>query len=291
MSDDTWARPAGVPLPTRALLSAAGFAPSGEALVAGADYDTQTGFILDERGGWSRHDFAFGGVSFATAPEIVRVAGYASNNNVVMKSSAPDVWIPESIPFPGPVNEHGIKDICVGDGVFYACGFDDGGDGSPEFPHQVLFQSDEAGGWVRIEVPCGGCSDREFRAVAITSQGGLLLGGAITNFSGGSPDMYRAFLIHYTGGNWEEIVLPEPGALDRVNDILVTTNGDIYLACGMETGFIVRLPVGGTGEREAAIPAARISALAQSAEAIWAAGEIFVGTAEASRPGLWKRLE
>ena len=100
--------------------------------------------------------------------------------------------------------------------------------------------------------------------MAVSAPGGILLGGAITNFAGGA-DEYTAFLLlRSVAGDWAEIVLPDPEALERVNDILIAADGTLYLACGMETGFILRWPSGEGIEREAAIPSARIRRLAQA---------------------------
>jgi hypothetical protein len=289
--DDTWAPPAGVPLPANSLLTSIGFSPAGEALVAGISVEAQTGFILDERAGWSRHDFPFGGRAFAAAASVLRFAGSAAGNNAIMESSAPDIWTPESLPFPGQPGEHAITDITARADVLFACGFDDGGDGTPSSPNSVVFRSDGEG-WVRIEAPCGGCSNREFKAVAATPDGGLLLGGAITNFSAGSADPYQAFLYHYSDSDgWEEIPLADPGRLDRVNDILITSQGDIFLACGQGRAFIVRLLQDGSSELEATLPTARIAMLAESHDGIVAAGAIFSPGGAENHPAIWIRRE
>lgn len=290
-ADDTWASPAGVPLPANSLLTSIGFSPGGEALVAGISYEAQTGFILDERAGWSRHDFPFGALAFAAAPSVVRFAGSAAGSNVVMESRAPDVWTPESIPFPGDPGEHALRDITARGNLLFACGFDDGGEGTPASPNSVVFRSEDEG-WLRMDAPCGGCSDREFRAVAATPDGGFLLGGAVTDFSAGSADPYRAFLLHYSvSGGWEEIPLEEPGRLDRVNDILISSQGDVFLACGQGRAFIVRLLEDGSSEVEATLPTARIAMLAESDGGLVAAGATFSPGGEENRPAIWIRRE
>lgn len=288
-SDDTWSQPAGAPFPPRSLISAVGFAPTGGVLMAGVDYDTQSGFILDERGGWSRHNFVFGGRAFASTSGIVRVAGAAAGNNAVLVSRAPDVWVPEPLPFPGDGNERALVDSSAFDGVFVVCGFDDGGEGTPQSPNSVVFRND-GGEWERLDAPCGGCTNREFRTVAVTPTGSFFLGGAETDFSAGSPDPYRAFLlISSRAGDWAEIVLPEPGKLDCVNDILIATGGDIYLACGVEGSTIVRMS--GTAVYEAELPGARIAQLAEAPDgSIWAAGAIVDEAGGSSRPMIWKRV-
>jgi len=293
MSDGTWSPDTGIPLPSVSVLAAVGFTPSGEAVLAGVDYGpVPTGFVLDQRGGWSRHDFAFGGLAFASTPAILRVAGVSGTSSaVILKSSLPDVWSPEVLPFPSPGgNERGLNDVTASNGVFFVCGFDDAGDGNAVSPNSVLFRSD-GDGWERIEAPCGGCSNREFRSVAAKPAGGVFLGGAITDFSSGATDDYRAFLLSWSpSGGWVEVVLPNPASLDRVNDILIAGNGDIYLACGVESTIIVRLPAGGSLERDGTIPGAVIRALAESSDgSIWAAGSVRASNTEAYRPAIWKR--
>ncbi|MDZ4804269.1 MAG: hypothetical protein SGI90_05365 [Candidatus Eisenbacteria bacterium] len=287
-SDDTWSQPAGAPFPPQSLISAVGFAPDGGVLMAGVESDIQSGFILDERGGWSRHNVAIFGLALASSPGIVRVAGAAAGNNAVFVSRSPDTWTPESIPFPSSNNERALVDISADDGVFIACGFDDGGDGTPQSPNSVVFRND-GGDWERLELPCGGCANREFRTVAVTPSGSFFLGGAETDFSAGSQDQYQAFpLSSSREGDWTEIVLPEPGKLDRVNDILIATDGDIYLACGVEGSIIVQMS--GTSVYEAVLPGTRIAQLAEAPDgSIWAAGAILDRTDESSRPMIWKR--
>jgi hypothetical protein len=207
----------------------------------------------------------------------------------MMVSTAADVWTPESLPFPANRNERGLEGIAARNGLWVACGFDDGAEGTPESPSRVLFLN-RGSGWDRIAVPCGGCSNREFGAVAVSAPGGILLGGSITNFAGGA-DEYTAFLLlRSVAGDWAEIVLPDPEALERVNDILIAADGTLYLACGMETGFLLRWPPGRGIEREAAIPSARIRRLAQAPDGtIWAAGSLQSGENGEARPAVWRR--
>ena len=283
--DGTWAADGEIPLPASGVVSAVGFTTSGEALVSGFELELPpSGYVLDERGGWSRSEILFGGRAFASAPDVVRLAGTSGIGIVLLTSHEPDVWIPEEIPFASSSqNEKGLNDIDFRDGLFVACGFDDGGDGTPESPDNVVFQN-SGSGWTAVEAPCGGCSAYEFRSVAVLSSGAFLLGGAVTDFSGGSPDEYTAFLLLRTATEWVELVLPQPGTLDRVNDILVASNGDVFLACGVTSAFVVRKPGTGSFERDATLPTAGIVGLAESSDgSIWAAGSI------GDRPALWKR--
>jgi hypothetical protein len=288
-TDGAWAPASGIPLPSDGILTVVGMTPAGEAIVAGVDATSGTGFILDERGGWSRHDGAFGALAFAASGNMLRLAGSAAANQHVRVSTSADVWTPESLPFPAGAGERGIQDIAARNGHWAACGFDDAGDGSAEFPNRVLFVDDGAG-WERIDAGCGGCSNREFEAVAVSASGGILLGGSITDFAGGASVYTASLLLRSTGGDWVEIVLPAADELEAVNDILLAADGTTYLACGREDGHILRWPVGGAAAREATFYSARINRLAESPDgSIWAAGAWLTAEGDVERPAIWKR--
>lgn len=289
VGDTNWRRVTGSWLPAAGLLTAVGFAPAGDAIIAGFDLAPPgQGFVLDERGGWSRVDVSLGVLAMAQSGGVIRLAGSPG----LLVSPGADAWTPESLPFPATTNERGLVDIAARNGVWAACGFDDGAEGTPESPYHVVFLNGGAG-WQRLELPCGGCGNREFRAVAVSATGGVLLGGAITNFQGGAADEYVAFLlVRSAGGDWVEIVLPAAGELDRVNDILVTTDGTVYLACGMGgVSRIVRSPTGGPAVREASFEDARIESLAEGpGGAIHAVGARFAaGNPDLPSPALWRR--
>ncbi len=288
-ADGAWAPVSGVPLPSNGILTVVGMTPAGEAIVAGADATSGEGFILDERGGWSRHDGAFGPEAFAASGNTLRLGGAAAANQQVRISTSADVWTPESLPFPPGTGERGIQDIAARNGHWAACGFDDAGDGSPEFPSRVLFVDDGAG-WERIDAGCGGCSNREFEAVTVSASGAILLGGSITDFSGGASVYTASLLLRSTSGDWAEIVLPRADELEAVNDILLATDGTTYLACGRGNGYILRWPAGGTAAREATFTSARINRLAEAPDgSVWAAGAWLTAEGDVERPAIWKR--
>ena len=162
------------------------------------------------------------------------------------RGRAEEVWTAVDIPAPGDPQEKALVDVSYGGGVWAACGFDDGGEGTVEQPYSMLMV-DTGSGWDLVEAPCGGCGNQEYRAIAVNGAGAVFLGGAVTDFSMGAEDPYVAFLRLYSPstGDWTEIVLPDPGSLDRVNEILLAPGGDIYLACGLpERSSLVRLPAG-----------------------------------------------
>jgi len=171
--------------------------------------------------------------------------GQQRNEVLAWTGTTEGKWTQIQIETPGNPNDKALRDVAYGADTWVACGFDDGGDGSIEEPNAILM-IDEGTGWQLVGSPCGGCGNHDYRAVAIGSTGTIYLGGSVTDFSNGGGDDYVAFLRAYERDieEWTEIALPDPGNLDGVNDILLDSNGDIYLACGEERGAVVRLPAG-----------------------------------------------
>jgi hypothetical protein len=259
------------------------------AVIAGVD-GSGSGFILDQRNGWSQHNVPLGGLALARYQTTLRLAGTWANNDLVLISTAPDVWTPETLPFPPGLGERGIQDVSARNGVWAACGFDDSGDGTPASPNSVFFV-DQGTGWERVSVSCGGCSNWEFRSVAVAETGGILLGGAVTNFAGGANEYTASLLVRSVSGDWAEIVLSKPTELKRVNDILIAHDGTVYLACGMgEMSYLVRVSSGGAITRDATLTSARLNRLAESPDgSIWAAGAVLDGQGNVLHPAIWKR--
>jgi len=192
---------------------------------------------------------------------MVHAVGFASPSGLAVRRIGPGSWIDQPTIFPGDPQEKAMVDIAAGPGgVLYACGWDDGGDGTPGKPYQVVMYNDGAGSdWRFLDTPCGGCGNREFKAIAATATGSILLGGTITDFSPGASDEYRAFVTGRNSlGGWVELILPNAGRLDQVNDILVTSSGEIYVACGLTrtyilhvngvTGWVKEEPIAATGK-------------------------------------------
>ena len=295
-STGTWSPDPGISTPATGWLTAVTlftFAVSQTdvvnlAVIAGVDA-SGNGFILDERNGWSQHSVPLGGLALARYQTTLRLAGSWAGTEEVLISTSPDLWTPEALPFPIGQGEKGIQDLSARNGIWAACGFDDGGDGTPTSPNSVFFV-DEGTGWERVSVSCGGCSNWEFRSVAVSETGGVLLGGAITNFSGGANDYTASLLLRSVSGDWVEIVLPKPTELKRVNDILIAQDGAVYLACGMGgTSYLVR-SAGGSITRDATPTSARINRIAESPDGtIWAAGAVLDAEGNVLHPAIWKR--
>jgi len=135
-----------------------------------------------------------------------------------------------------------------------------------------------------------GCTNWEFQSVAVSDEGGIVLGGSITNFAGGANEYTAFLLLRSAGGDWAEIVLPAAQELMTVNDILFARDGVAYLACGRESAFILRWPPGGSVTRDAAFASARINRLAEAPDgSISAAGAHLTNVGDVDRPAIWVR--
>ena len=201
--------------------------------------------VLAERPDWTRVSLpaSNGGLQALAvdASGTFLATGPGGASVLALTGTADGTWTTESIPLPGDPQEKSLVDLAYRAGTWAACGFDDGANGDEDSPFNVVLANDGAGWSLLKGLGCGGCGNREYRAVAINQQGAILLGGAITDFSAGAQDDYVAFLSLYspTTGEWTAIVLPHAGDLDRVNDILVASNGDVYLACGIDSTTLV----------------------------------------------------
>jgi hypothetical protein len=176
---------------------------------------------------------------------------------------------------PGGPGEKSLVDLTESSGVVYGLGYDDGADGSPGQPFRIVMQYSQ-GAWSMMPSPCGNCSAWEFRAIAATPWA-VYAAGAVTDYSPGAEDESVAWLTMYSiaDAEWTEIAIPSAGALDRVNDILVSSSGDIYLACGDQASAIVRMPAGGDGVVEWENSGIVLFGLGESADgALLAAGLI-----------------
>jgi hypothetical protein len=110
------------------------------------------------------------------------------SNSFVSCSLCPSPWniFPNAsrlgVPTPGDPHEKGITDLVADVDGIWACGWDDGGDGSADQPYRLLLRN-TGSGWELRSTPCGGCSNRPFEALAVNASGALFLGGAITGHS------------------------------------------------------------------------------------------------------------
>lgn len=229
---------------------------SGRRVIVGATPASQEGLIIAERPDWSS---VFAGAPPTALFDAIDVddagnfvaAGAQTAEVAAWSGTAEGAWSEVPITAPGDPQEKSLVDVAYGAGVWVACGFDDGGEGTPQQPYAILML-DQGSGWESISAICAGCGSHEFKSVAIDDAGLIYLGGAQTDFSNGASDEYIGFLWTYAPDieEWTTIALPDPGSLDRVNDILLSANGDVYLACGVDIASLVRLPVGGESDAQ-----------------------------------------
>jgi len=262
-------RPAGAPLeviPLDVALDASGRAVFvGAIRVSGSAVQP---WLLDERTGLG---FALGGegtlnaVAFGRG-DTARAVGTA-NGGLAVRSFAPGSWNVDDLGFTTP-QEIGLVDLEVSQGVFYACGFNDGAAVS------ATLLRNRGPRWESLSV--ANFATIEMHAVRGDPTGAAWLGGGDqaanppTAFLAGRP----------TNGDWFQIVLP-PG-VGTVRDILATSNGDVYLATGTQNAVILRWN-GMLWVHELTRHDARILALAESNGLLVAVG---VATSAARRSPL-----
>lgn len=227
------------------------FADDGRAVAVGGGLDG-TARVWAERPEWTTVPLERNGllraVALGGAGEFVAVGGGVGAAPVARGSIDGD-WVTSTVVLSEPGNEQALEEIVAVQAGWVVCGWDDGAEGTPESPYRVLLHL-VGSTWTPMPTPCGGCTNREFTALARRGEAGLVLGGAITDWSTGAPDASIAALALYasTTQEWIEVVLPEAGALDRVNDVEVLPEGSMVLACGRDgTASIAILPASGGG--------------------------------------------
>lgn len=169
----------------------------------------------------------------------------------------------------------GVTDFvpCVPGGrapVCFACGFD-----GPAGGRDVLLGMSDTG-WGVMETPWGDADIGSLNAVAVTPTGALLVGGqAVDPPPQGQPAILRALLkLQSTDGGWVDIVLPHAAQLATVNDILVTSTGETFLACGSEALHLLHVGPDAPATDEGPGTAGRVTTLAEGpGGTIWAVGE------------------
>jgi hypothetical protein len=253
-------------------------------------------FVSIERPDWTSTSVVSGGGALRDVVELgdgsFLAVGSGGNAGVRASGTLDGTWSQSTVAFPGDPNEKALVSVVEVGGVLYACGFDDGGEGTPEMPFSLMMR-DSGTGFELMSRPCTTCSHYEFTTLGHTTGGGVLLGGAITNFGSSDPaDYYTAFLALYSPGSdsWTEIVLPEADALDRVNDILLASDGSLYLACGADgSAALVRQPPGGLAAVEwMAEGDGDLRSLAERADgSVLASGSL--GSGSSARPVLLER--
>jgi hypothetical protein len=154
------------------------------------------------------------------------VAGGFSRGGQLWTSLDPGQWTADTLPLTG-TNDSGFRDIDVRGDNAVACGFDDGAD-----TLTVLLSRSTTTDWQKIPLG-GGQFGRTFRCVALSATGDIFVGG-ISGAGGLDPHPFLA--VRSPGGDWTDVVLPAPEQTGMVNDILLASDGAIYLACSGEVG-------------------------------------------------------
>jgi hypothetical protein len=148
------------------------------------------------------------------------VAGGRARGGGLWTSTAPGAWTFDDLPLTG-TNDSGFPDVDIRGDRAVACGYDDGAD-----TLQVILSRTTTTGWRKIQP--AGPGTRTYFCIALSEAGTIFVGG-IEGAGGMSP---KAFLAQRTAdGLWTELLLPDPGRLHGVMDILIARDGSIYLAC------------------------------------------------------------
>jgi hypothetical protein len=135
-------------------------------------------------------------------------------------SAHPASWTIDILPLTG-TNDSGFRDVYVRGDRAVACGYDDGAD-----TLQVVLSRTATTDWEKVELP--GTFGRTLFSVALTDSGAIFVGG-IEGAGSRSP---KAFLmVRSPGGDWTDLILPDPELLHGVMDILIASDDSIYLAC------------------------------------------------------------
>ena len=213
----------------------------------------------------------------ATGAQDIVGAGAGVSGFLVVTGSVYDGLDFGFVSTPGEALLKSVLDLSESSGAVYGLGFDNGADGSLEQPKRFVVEYSE-GAWTMLPSPCGSCSTKDFRAIAATPWS-VYVGGASTDFSQGAEDESVAWLMEYSisSGEWTELVVPSAGELDRVNDILVSSSGDLYLACGERGASIVRMLVDGGAVVEWEDAGMALFSLGESADGVLLAAGLIEG--------------
>ena len=151
------------------------------------------------------------------------VAGGLNPGGELWSSTVPGVWEQDVVPVTG-TNDSGFWDVEVRGTHAVAAGFDDGAN-----VLQVILTRTVDTGWTPVDVEGIGFAT-SIQCIALAPDGAIFVGG---RQEGGSPNA-RAFLSLYANGEWTDLVLPRPSTLGTINDILLTDDDGMWLACGGE---------------------------------------------------------
>jgi hypothetical protein len=223
----------------------------------------------------------------------VLAAGTGSTGIPFVTGSAGTAFVFDTEPFGG---EAGLTALVEESGAIYGCGFNDGGDGTGQDPWRIVMKYD-LGEWSNVPSPCGACGSYDLRAIDATPDA-LYVGGSERSIRtgdepyGNGTSIETAWLVQWSfeESGWAQLLLPDAELLQRVNAILVASDGVTYLACGTpETpAYLVRVEPGAAPVVEQEFVGTRLFSLAETPDGRILAAGLEPGEVE-GRPVLLER--
>lgn len=194
---------------------------TGKPVFAGLQMQAPHSVVLDMRGTSPEYIEQYSnGMLTVDGSGAFMVAGGRSSGGGLWTSTAPGDWHFDNLPLSG-TNDSGFLDVCVLGDRAVASGYDDGAD-----TLSVVLSRTAATPWAKI--PPDIVFARTYWCIALDADGTIYLGG----IQGAGSHSPSAFLTRRPpGGFWSDIFLPDPEQLRGVRDILIASDGNLYLAC------------------------------------------------------------
>jgi hypothetical protein len=194
---------------------------AGKPVLAGMQYTGPHSVVLDLRGSVAEYiEQPTYGMLTVDGEDPFMVAGGRSGGGGLWTSTGPGEWDFDDLPLTG-TNDSGFHDVYVRGDRAVACGYDDGAD-----TLRVILTRTATTNWQKIQPE--GTFARTYECIALGEDGTIFVGG-IEGAGGLSP---KAFLTQRSAdGIWADLVLPDPGLLHGVMDILISSDNSLYLAC------------------------------------------------------------
>jgi len=220
-SDGKWEQVDLVEVPEGTIMLDLAFDGSGKVALAGGQFSPWASLVIDARAADPVIVINSGlGLLTVDGGESFMVAGGRSQGGDLWTSTDPAAWNVDVLPLTG-TNDSGFRDVYIRGDRAVACGYDDGAD-----TLQVILERTTSTEWTKV--PAGGPYTGTYFCVALSETGTIFVGG-IEGAGGMSP---KAFLAQRNAdGLWANLLLPDPEVLHGVNDIMIASDGSIYLAC------------------------------------------------------------
>lgn len=242
---------------------------TGRTVLAGVQMSSPHSVVLDLRGPTPEYiEQNSLGMLTVDGEDAFMVAGGRSRSGGgggLWTSTSPGAWSFDDLPLTG-INDSGFEDVYVRGNRAVACGYDDGAD-----TLQVILSRTDASEWEHIRT--AGSFFQTFECIALGDDGTIYVGG----IEGAGSLTAVAFVVQRSpAGDWTELILPDPGRLHGVSDILIADDGSLYLACwgeGEDTeANVVRAGPDGVVEDIIPFPGGLIQIGQSSAGDIYAVG-------------------